>query len=292
MESLLPILPQALSAQANGDFSSFKIADKLLKALKRKPQLLALKHHHEFILKLTLPALNCRQIEPRTQAMTHLRQLINLVHIYQNGLLPGLATAEVIAALRQHLSDPGTDLDEKGNPTQASGKIKISELAQECLKRLPGTLEARFRGALTGLHRVDAWMTLGPYQGQKLAGHLIEILNDLLQCEQPFPDDEFIWELLDLVNSTEYRQLSPEDLMSLVRWLPRRRRYWHSMLQVVASERNLTWSDQMWALMAREELYRNERLHVVRTALAEGRLRDDQVPDEFKKKPRGFEGSS
>lgn len=280
-QSLMPLLPNALRDQEKGDFSSFEIADKLLKYLKRHIHPLALRHHHQFVIGLTLPALNCPRFEPRTQAMTHLRQLINLVHIYQDKLLPGLARPEVIEAMRQRLGDPGVDLDDRGRPLQSSGKLKIAGQAKECLAWLPGTLEARFRGAVSALHRVDAWMGMGLYQGEKLATHLIDLLNDLLQGEQPFPDDEFIWELLDLVNSTEYRNLCPEELMKLVRWLPRRKRYWHSMFSVIASERNLDWSDQMWALMASEEINRGERVHAVRKAMADGRLRPDQVPPDY-----------
>lgn len=276
-ESLLPLLPEALAAQRSGDFSSLDIADRLLKHLKRHTQELKFPHHREFILGLTLPALACSRLEPRTSAMVSLRQLIVQVGIYHPELLLHLALPEVLDALRERLGDPGTDLDCQGRPLASSGKTKIAELALESLETLPDSLPARFRGTLTALIRVDAWMSQG-FLGKKLASHLIKVLSELLQGEKPLPDEDFLWDLLELVNSSQIRQLPPEDLMGFLRWLPRRQSYWGPMLRLIASGRNPTWNDQLWALMAGEEMHRSQREAAVRQALAQGLLSQHQLP--------------
>lgn len=278
-QSLLPLM----AGLAPGDELTLALVEKLLKYLKAHPQALRVTDHQRFVVELSLGGLGLAEVARRQRYMSALRGLLNLLQIYHDGLLPSLAQPDLLAALRVRLADPGSDLDERGGPLQRGGNLKISQLALECLKMLPKavSLEPRWRGAQQGLLRVHAWMFQDRYEGTALATHLIGVLNELLQCEEPFPDPEFFWELLDLVNSSEYSTLSPEALMALVRWLPMRQRYWHSMLELIASDRNRTWSDQMWALFASEQRQRGQIQATVRKALAEGRLRSDLVPPEY-----------
>lgn len=206
--------------------------------------------------------------------------------------------SDVLAACRRALSDPGTDVDERGMPLQTKGTLTVADKALDVLNGYGKETRshAMFYGVLAGLDRANGFMAvqaLEPGYGRKLLDKLLDTMDRLLSCEDPMPlaaltpeaYPNYLTEFLCLVASTEYRHVPLEPLMDLVRTLPRRKRYiWH-MVEVVRQDEYAHVVDMLWAHIAREMEdghFAAELKHGLRTQLADGHLPGDRVPPELR----------
>jgi hypothetical protein len=251
----------------------------------------------DFVLAASLSGARHKSVEVRKPAFYRLDELARRVSD-SAAFGEWMGTPELFAVCRQGLADPGTDLDEHGMPVQPKGTLTLAGKAYGVLQRFGKQTRAHelFYGLLAALYRANAFMAaseIDPTYHRKLMDTLLGHLESLVQSEEPMPQaaltpehfPNYITELYAMAASTEYRHVPLEPLMSIMRWIPRRKRYvWH-LVEMVRPQDYPHLADMAWAHMAREMEgghFAAELKHGLRTAVREGRLPKERVPEELR----------